>query len=497
MNQLLALFIAVPLAGAILSLPLGKVNRRLPAWLALLASFYLFLTALLLYFYQAPEVISVYKVGGWAAPLGINLVMDGLSHLLLLVVGLVAFLISIYSLTYIEHYTCQEKYFTLLQLMLVGMNGVILTGDLFTLFVFLEIAALATYILVAFGTEADELEAAFRYLIIGSVASLFILLGISLVFSVTGSLSLAEIANRFPRDLYPIKTLVSVLFLAGFGMKAALVPFHAWLPDAHTAAPAPVSAMLSGVLIKILGIYCLVRLFFNVIGTNSQLLLVISLLGLVSILVGGLLALFQWDFKRLLAYSSISQVGYIMLGIGLGTPLGIGGGLFHLFNHAFFKPLMFLNAGAIETSTGTRQLKEMGGLSKKMPVTFVASLFGSFSIAGLPPFNGFWSKLFIIIACVQAGRYWSALIAVLGSVLTLAYFLKFIRYAFFEKLPQNLAEVKEAPGLMVGVTTVLALLCLLIGIFSPFLSTWLLNPATLAVKNGLNYGAQVLGMVQP
>ena len=495
MNHALALFIAVPLLGAGLSLPLAKINRRLPSWLALLVSFYLMLTALLLYFTQSPEAVDVYKIGGWATPLGINLVMDGLSHLLLLVVGLVAGLISVYSMAYIEHYTGQDKYFTLLQLMLVGMTGVVLSGDLFTLFVFLEIAAVATYILVAFGTEAEELEAAFRYLIIGSVASLFILLGISLVFSATGNLNLAEIAKVFPRDVSPLKKFITVLFLAGFGMKAALVPFHSWLPDAHTAAPAPISAMLSGVLIKILGIYCLVRVFYNVLGIDPQLLYALSLLGLISILAGGLLALFQWDFKRLLAYSSISQVGYIMLGIGLGTPLGIGAGIFHLFNHALFKPLLFLNAGAIEASTGTRQLKEMGGLSKKMPVTFVTSLFGSLSIAGLPPFNGFWSKLFIVLACVQAGRFWSALIAVLGSILTLACFLKFLRYAFFEKLPTNLEKVKEAPGLMIAVTTILALLCLLVGIFSPYLSAWLLNPAMLAVKNGLGYST--LGALKP
>jgi len=485
MNHWLPLFIAIPLGGAILSLPLGKLNRKLPPWLALVVSLYLLLTALLLYFIKSPEAISVYRIGGWAAPLGINLVLDGLSQMLLLVVSLIACLVTIYSMVYMERYTGKEKYFTLYQLMLVGMNGVVLTGDLFNLFVFLEIAAISTYILVAFGTEAEELEAAFRYLIIGSVASLFILFGVGLVFSVTGTLNLAEIASSFPREPGNLRTLITVLFLVGFGMKAALVPFHAWLPDAHTAAPAPVSATLSGVLIKILGIYCLIRIFYNVLGVSPQLLYVLSLLGLISILVGGGLALVQWDFKRLLAYSSISQVGYILLGIGLGTPLGIGGGIFHLVNHALFKPLMFLNAGAIETSTGTRELKAMGGLAKKMPVTFITSLFGSLSISGLPPFNGFWSKLFIIVACVQAGRFWAALIAVLGSVLTLAYFLKFLRYAFFEKLPPALEKVKEAPGMMIGVTVTLAMLCLLVGVFFPYVAAAILNPAVLVVLEGV------------
>ena len=197
----------------------------------------------------------------------------------------------------------------------------------------------------------------------------------------------------------------AAFFLLGFGLKAAIVPFHAWLPDAHPSAPAPISAMLSGLLIKVSGVYAMTRIFFNVFGLTPALTTVLTVLGIASIFVGAFLAIGQKDMKRMLAYSSISQVGYVVLGIGIGTPLGILGGLFHLFNHALAKGLLFLNAGSVQQATGTRNLDEMGGLAKRMPVTAATSLVGSLSIAGVPPLGGFWSKLIIIIALVQAGHY--------------------------------------------------------------------------------------------
>jgi multicomponent Na+:H+ antiporter subunit D len=251
--------------------------------------------------------------------------------------------------------------------------------------------------------------------------------------------------------------------------------------------------MLSGVLIKALGVYAIIRVFYNVIGITPQLSFILMVLGAASVIIGVLLAIGQWDFKRLLAYHSISQIGYVVLGIGLGTPLGILGGLFHLFNHALFKSLLFLNAGAVEYKIGTRDLKEMGGLSKKMPVTATTSLFASMSIAGIPPFNGFWSKLFIIVACVQAGRLWFALAAVIGSLLTLASFLKVQKYAFFEKIKAKFEDVKEAPFAMGASMVVLALLCLGVGLAFPYVIKFIINPAVVAVANGLGYSKMVLG----
>ncbi len=224
---------------------------------------------------------------------------------------------------------------------------------------------------------------------------------------------------------------------------------------------------------------------------------VLIILGSLSMLVGVLLALYQWDYKRLLAYHSISQVGYIILGIGLGTPLGILGGLFHLINHSVFKSLLFLTSGAVEYATGTRDLKKMGGLKEKMPVTAVSSFIASMSIAGVPPFNGFWSKLIIILACVQAQRYWLGVIAVVASLLTLSSFLKVQKYAFFGKLNPEYEKVKEVPGSMQVAMIILSILCTFLGLLLiPQLKSILLDPAVQVLVNGMDYGKIVFENVK-
>ena len=484
MSALLITYLAVPLIAAVLMMPLSRLNRKAPDLLSSLVTLYLLVQTIALYFFRPFNFVMIFQ----------TLTLDGLSHLMLLTVALITFAVTVYSINYMESYSGKEKYYTLYMLLLAGMYGVILSGDLFSLFVFMEVAAVSTYALVAFGTGAEELEAALRYLVIGSLASLFILIGLAVVFRLTGTFDLAAIARTFPPGAVYAKEFIAALFLAGFGMKAALVPFHAWLPDAHTAAPAPISATLSGVLIKVLGVYAAVRILFNVIGITPQISYVLLALGAASILVGVLLALGQWDFKRLLAYHSISQIGYVVLGIGLATPLGIMGGLFHLFNHALFKALLFLNAGAVEQRTGTRDLKKMGGLARKMPVTAGTSLIASLSIAGLPPFNGFWSKLFIIVACIQAGKLWFALAAVIGSILTLSSFLKVQKYAFFDELKKGLENVKEAPWLMGSAMILLALLCFLIGVGFPWFISFVINPAVAAVANGTGYGRMIAGV---
>jgi multicomponent Na+:H+ antiporter subunit D len=228
-----------------------------------------------------------------------------------------------------------------------------------------------------------------------------------------------------------------------------------------------------------------------------MLLEVFIVLGCISMLVGVLLALYQWDYKRLLAYHSISQVGYIILSLGLGTPLGILGGLFHLINHSIFKSLLFLTSGAVEYATGTRDLQKMGGLRQKMPVTAMSAFVGAMSIAGVPPFNGFWSKLIIILACIQAGRYWVAAMAVIGSLLTLSSFLKVQKYAFFGELKPEHEGVKEVPVSMQIAMVFLAILCILTSLLIlPSVREFLLEPAVQVVVKGLDYGKNVMEVVK-
>ena len=474
---MLPFFVIIPLGSAFLISLLGKRIKGLSDTLANLGT--LSLLACSLYSIKLVNTykIMVYKVGGWIPPIGICMVLDGLTSFMLVTVNLVSFLVTIYSISYMKKYTDKWRFYTLFMLMLAGMNGIIITGDFFNLFVFVEIASIASYALVAFGTEAEELEASFKYAVMGSVASSFILLGIAMLYGYTATLNMADISLVLSgKDSGILVSFIAVLFLMGFGLKAAIVPFHAWLPDAHPSAPAPISAMLSGVLIKVLGVYALIRIFFNVIGINNNILTILMFLGTVSMLIGVFLAIAQWDFKRLLAYHSISQIGYVILGIGLGTPLGILGGLFHLFNHSVFKSLLFLNSGAVDYALDTRDLQDMGGLKEKMPVTANTNLIASMSIAGIPPFNGFWSKLLIILACIQSGRMIYALCAVVASILTLASFMKVQKYAFFGLLREKWQKIKEVPWTMQLSMIALAVICIIGGLlltplFKPFLES--------------------------
>ncbi len=497
-SNILPLFVGISLAGAFLTSIVGKKLKWLPDLMGSVTTFILLGLSLITVRIVATQGILVYSVGSWKLPIGIALVLDGLTVFMLVTVNLMAFFIAIYSINYMERFTSKWKFYTLFLLMVAGMNGVVITGDMFNLFVFLEIASVASYALVAFGTERHELEAAFKYTVMSTVGSLFILLGIVFLYSYTSTLNMADMANILAqKSASNIIIMVSVLFIMGFGLKAALVPFHAWLPDAHPSAPAPISAMLSGILIKSLGVYTLCRIFYNIIGINSSLSLILMVLGTLSMVIGVFLAIGQWDFKRLLAYHSISQIGYVILGIGLGTPLGMIGGLFHLFNHSVFKSLLFLNSGAVEYATGTRDLRKMGGLMTKMPITGTTSLVASMSIAGIPPFNGFWSKLIIIIACVQANRLGYAFWAVLASILTLASFMKVMKYAFFGKLREKWNKVEEVPIYMKLAMVILALICVVGGVLLIYnINEVFLKPASDVLLEGTKYADIVFKGIQ-
>lgn len=482
----LPVFIALPLGMAFFIPMISKKVKWFPDLFGNLTTFTLLLLSLM-----TINVESVYHMGGWPPPYGIVMVLDGLSCLLLIIINLIGFMTTLFSVNYIgKLYTSKLRYYSLFLLMIGGMNGVVLSGDLFNIYVFMEIAAISSYALVAFGCEARELEASFKYLVMGSIGSTFILYAIALLYGRTGTLNVAHIASILQGLPYDNLTgFAFVLLLVGFLIKGALVPFHAWLPDAHPSAPAPISAMLSGVVIKALGIYVVTRLSFNLFGFNNTISGVFIFIGILSMMVGVCLAVLQWDFKRLLAYHSISQMGYVVAAIGLGTPLGLLGGLFHLFNHSLFKSLLFLDSGSIEYETGTRDLRKMGNLVKKMPVTSFSTLIGSLSISGMPPFNGFWSKLIIIIAAVQAGRPVVALWAVLGSILTLASFSKVCRYALFGKGEQFDEEkqnkFKEVPYLMKVSLIALSVLCIITGILVFLGTKGILQPAVEVLQRGV------------
>jgi len=503
----LPIFVVIPLVAAFALPVFGRKFKSAATLFANLVTIFILACSIAV---MAAGRSDVYQVGRWSIPLGINLVLDGLSSLLLLVISVVSAAAMLFSTRYMERYTAKSKYLSLFMLMVAGMNGVVLSGDIFNLFVFLEITSLASYALVAFGCEHEELEAAFKYMVLGSIASTLVLFGIALVYGNTGTLNMAYMSQFIAQNgLNKGLSFALVLFITGFGLKAALVPFHAWLPDAHPSAPAPISAMLSGVIIKALGIYALARVVFNIFGITTEVAWVLLILGILSMVMGAFLAIGQWDLKRLMAYSSISQVGYCVLGIGLGglliatggdikwAALAILGGLFHLANHAVYKSLLFLTSGSIEMSTGTRDMNLLGGLAERMPVTRAAATIASASIAGVPPFSGFWSKLLLVIAAVGAHYYWIAAIIVFVSLCTLIMYLKVQRYVFLGELPDNLSQTSEQKGTMLIAMGFLACLCVLMGLLLiPSLRVHILEPAVKVLTDGVAYSANVFDMIK-
>ena len=510
MSVPLPVFIAIPLATAFLLPMFGKKGKSAATLLANLAVLSLLVLAI-----RCVGQSGVYEIGKWPIPLGINLVLDGLSSLLLLAISVVSTAAVLFSIRYMERYTAKSKYFSLFLLMVAGMNGVVLSGDMFNLFVFLEIASLASYALVGFGCEHEELEASFKYMVLGSIGSIFILFGVALVYGNTGTLNMAYVSRTIQQaGLNAGLAFALALFVAGFGLKAALVPFHAWLPDAHPSAPAPISAMLSGILIKTLGVYALTRVVFNVFGILPSTGWLLVVLGLLSMVTGAFLAFGQWDLKRLLAYSSISQIGYVVLGIGLGglilaragdnpspaelawASLAFLGGLFHLVNHAVYKALLFLTSGSVEMATGTRQMRQMGGLAERMPVTRTTCTVASAAIVGIPPFSGFWSKLILVWAAIQADFIWVAAIIVSVSLGTLIMYLKVQRYVFLGELPENLQQTEENSSSMLLPMIALACLCVFMGllVLVPSLKANILDPAVQALTAGVTYSDAVIGM---
>ncbi|MGA2091169.1 MAG: proton-conducting transporter membrane subunit [Endomicrobiales bacterium] len=365
----------------------------------------------------------------------------------------------------------------LLLLALAGMNGVVSVTDLFTLYVFIEVVSIASFILIALHKDGNALEGSLKYIIMSAMASLMMLSAIALFMMTTGSTSFSEVANALRMQPATSLRLTAVgLFLGGLFIKSGSVPFHGWLPDAYSSAPAGVSVLLAGIVTKTTGIYTLIRLVTTVFGFTPHIQSLLLAIGALSIVVGALAALTQSDMKRMLAYSSISQMGYIIIGLGTGTTIGFAAAVFHLLNHAIFKTQLFVSAAAIEEQTGTRNMDTMGGLAEKMPITGATSIIGFLSMAGIPPLSGFWSKLIIIIALWMAGFRVYALIAVSASVLTLAYMLSLQRRVFFGKLAAGFENLKEAELGIILPSVVLAALSIVFGIAFPFVLHRLILP---------------------
>jgi proton-translocating NADH-quinone oxidoreductase chain N len=464
-----SLLILLPLLSAIiLNMPFKKQMHKAAFWVCLT----LFVVQILWILLPLSATFEpIFKL---------NLIIDDLSRVVLFCIGMV----SIASLFVGEHVlTDDDQRFNFLNLLILafaGMNGVVMVKDVFSLYVFLEITAVASFVLIALNRDITALEAAFKYMILSAIATVMMLSSIALLLLVSGDTSFSGINAAIMTS--PHSSLINLamgLFICGLLIKGGLMPFHGWLPDAYTAAPAPVSVLLGGIVTKTVGIYALIRIVTLVFVFDNPLKLLLMFVGAFSIVLGALAALGQSDMKKMLSYSSISQVGYIVIGLGCGTPLSVFGAIFHLLNHAIFKTLLFVNSAAVESQTGSRDMDKMSGLAEKMPVTGVTSLLAMLSASGIPPLSGFWSKLIIVMALWISGYYVFAVIAVSASVITLAYFLSMQRRVFFGKISAELKNIKEAGFKLVFPAVMLALLIVVIGLLFPFLAGLYVNPAGL------------------
>ena len=498
--------IMVLFLGAFLIVMLGrnKAVRNILALLAVTASF-CFLAALVKPVMINGEIIAYWMggrapAGGYA--IGIALEVDALSLFFGLLVATAVLVSCIYSIQYMSHDHNVREYYTLFLMLSGGVMGLVLSGDIFNMFIMVEILTFAAVALTAFrNTAKGALEAAFKYLVVGSMGSTCILVGTIMLYAQVHTLNFAQLSALIPGNLNNATKLAFALLFIGFGTKAFIVPFHPLAADAHGAAPASISVLISGVLTKS-GIYGIIRLsyfLFQSMGLGTvQFMLVFF--GCMSMFICVTMALAQHDFKRLLAFHSISQIGYVLTAVGLCTALGISAGLYHAMNHTLFKGLLFLAAGAVLHQTGTTDLDRLGGLSKKMPWTTVLFLIGAFSISGIPPFNGFASKWMIYQAtyekAVESGNIGFLLvtiIALITSVLTLASFVKVSQSVFFGQLPKEYENVKEVSFGMRFAMCIFALLCVFTGLFPNVVTKYLTEPAANAVFNVTNYINSMMG----
>ena len=475
MLVLLAFFFAA------LLMPLaGMLHRRLPWVVAVTGS----LAATGLAVISLERVLSDgtyhYAVGGWPAPMGIELTADPLSTFLTVVLGLIAVVVLVHSREPVERELPgrETTFYAAAMLLLGGFAGIVATGDLFNLYVFLEISALAGYALLGAG-GARAAAAAFRYLILGTLGASFYLIGLGFLFAQTGSLNMRDVAAILEvTGVDPAVTLAIVFMIVGLGIKMALLPLHFWLPDVYTLAPSSSTALIAPVGTKVAA-YVVIRLLFDVFPTAPELVLnLLTYCGAAGIVWGSLMAIPQINFNRMLAYSSVAQIGYIALGVGLGTAYGFIGAILHILNHACMKACLFLVSGNLETrGKGVRIDGLDASLRREMPVTSACFVLAAISMIGLPPTAGFFSKWYLLLGSYQEARWEFIVVILISSLLNAVYFFRIIERMYLGGKDEPVA-VPSTPGAawLTVPTAVLALGLLVLGFGNVFIVTRFIQP---------------------
>lgn len=452
-QHLPALQVVVPLLAAPLCVLL---HRAVLAWfVAFAASWSAFAIAVvLLAGVQAGGPVS-YAIGGWAAPWGIEYRIDFVNALVLVVVSAVGAVVMLGARRSVAQEVAEDRaylFYAAYLLNLSGLLGVLATADIFNLFVFVEIASLSTYALVSLGRSRRALLAAFRYLLLGTLGATFVLIGIGYLYAVTGTLNMADMAARLDPVEHSRTARTALAFLTiGFGLKLALFPLHIWLPDAYTHAPSTVSTLLASTTTKVF-VYALLRVIFGIFGADfvfttlklDRFLLPLAIAGM---LFGSVIAIFQENIKRMLAYSSIAQIGYMVLGLGLASATGIAAALLHVFNHALMKAALFSCMACIVYRTGSAQIGDAVTLGRQMPWTLAAFVLGGLSLIGVPFTVGFISKWYLLSAALESRSWLIAALIVFTSLLAIVYIWRVVEVAYFRTAPAGspVASVREAP----------------------------------------------------
>lgn len=447
-----------------LNLPFKGVMRRVAPWAAgfLFAAQGVMVATRPEWFWTAGKAFERF--------FAFRLHIDAFSMVVFGATALVTFVSLLVGIETIKEERQRFKFVNLLLMSLTGMNAMVMAADIFSLYVFIEVIAVSAFILIVLNNDMPAFEGAFKYMILSVVASALMLTGIALMFMAAGDTSFGAVSAMLKTSSASVFMKLSVvLFLCGLFIKSGIVPFHGWLPDAYSAAPSAVSVLLAGIVTKASGVYVLMRLVISVVGFSPAVKTVLMAVGMISIIIGALAATGQKDFKRMLSYSSISQVGYMILALGCGTPLAIAGAMFHFFNHAVFKSLLFVNAASVNERVGSADMDAMGGLASRMPVTGATSVIAVLSTAGVPPLSGFWSKFMIVAALWMAGERVYAAAALLASIFTLSYLISMQRRVFFGKIKEGLEGIKEAGAGIVTAQVLLAAVTIGVGVSFPFM----------------------------
>jgi multicomponent Na+:H+ antiporter subunit D len=479
-NQAAILIILIPLMSSYAIPLLGWRWKGSAFFIALIAIGASLVCSLILLSSVLTQGTIHYHLGGWLPPWGIEYVIDPLNGFVGVVVCVLSFLVTLSSKESVAKELPERKvrFYTLYLLLFTGLMGIVVTGDVFNLYVFLEIASLTAYALIAIGEDGAPL-ASFNYIIMGTIGACFYLLGVGYLYIVTGSLNMADLAKLLP-PLYHSKVVLIALafFLIGTSIKMGLFPLHVWLPDAYTYAPSAVSSFIAPLMTKVMA-YVLIRILFTVFQPAYSLKalpigVILSWLAAAAILIGSIIAIVQSDLKRMLAYSSVANIGFIVLGIGLANRVGLIGGLLHILNHALMKAALFLIAGGVMYKMGMRNIYLFRGLRRKMPYTMAAFTIAALSMVGVPPTGGFFSKLYLILGAIEAQQWVFIAVILASSLITAVYFFKVIEMAFFKPaeetgagdLKDEQTVIDEMPLSMLIPILLIALGIILAGIFN-------------------------------